>query len=58
MLRYKYQKTNLFTVVDLFNTPNFIALWTLNKLFKIEFERGGTGTEPATEMLVGNQIEF
>ena len=32
-------------VVDLFTTPNFIALKTLNKLFKIEFE-GGTTKEP------------
>ena len=32
-------------VVDLFTTPNFIALKTLNKLLKIEFE-GGTRKEP------------
>ena len=27
MLRCKVWRTNLFTVVDLFTTPNFIALW-------------------------------
>ena len=42
MLRCKVWRTNLFTVVDLFTTPNFIALWRrLKRLFSIEFERGG-----------------
>ena len=31
---------NLFTVVDSFTTQNVIIVTTLNRLFKIEFERG------------------
>ena len=27
MLRCKVSRTNLFKIVDLFTTPNFIALW-------------------------------
>ena len=40
MLRCKVRRTNLFTLVDFFTTPNFIALWQQNKHFIIEIERG------------------
>ena len=54
ILRCKVWKTILFTVVDLFTTPNFIALW-INEAFQIWIWKGGTGKEPFIDSFPASQ---